>query len=393
MHDYYRMVAVFEPLQRPAKGRTERTLPIGTRDMIAGHAKKLDQGYFLHEPSSKPPESHLLHRGQAASPGPRSAPAFRPCSSSRNRRFPAPPEGATTSQRRLTLASWLIDPNNPLTTRVIVNRVWQYHFGFGLVRTSSDFGTTGDPPTHPELLDWLARWFVDHGRSLKALHRLIVTSNTYQQSTTFNVQARQTRPREPPAMAHALSPARGRGDPRRDALRQWRAQPADVWAQYVSGSPRGGPRRQQRPGQIWPPFHEATASRRTIYAFVKRSLIVPMFDVLDFCDTARSAARRNVTSVPTQALTLLNGDFVNRQARHLADRVEREAGPDPAAQIERAYQLSLCRSPREGERSALLEFLRREGMGRLAEAAADGRADHGRPGSSRSTRASLSGDL
>ena len=114
--------------------------------------------------------------------------------------------------------------------------------------------------------------------------------------------------------------------------------------------PRGGPRRHSDPDKIWPPFDEATASRRTIYAFVKRSLVVPMLEVLDFCDTARSAARRNVTSVPTQALTLLNGDFVNRQARHLADRLEREAGADPVAQIDRAYRLTLCRPPREVER-------------------------------------------
>jgi hypothetical protein len=122
------------------------------------------------------------------------------------------------------------------------------------------------------------------------------------------------------------------------------------------------------PGKIWPPFDEATASRRTIYTFVKRSLVVPMLEVLDFCDTARSAARRGVTSVPTQALTLLNGDFVNRQARHLADRLERDAGPDPAAQIERAYQLSLCRSPRDFERSSMVKFLDQESRSRLAEA-------------------------
>ncbi len=108
------------------------------------------------------------------------------------------------------------------------------------------------------------------------------------------------------------------------------------------------------PDKIWPPFDEAAASRRTIYAFVKRSLIVPMLEVLDFCDTARSAARRNITSVPTQALTLLNGDFVNRQARHLADRLERDAGPDPAAQIERAYLLASCRHASRVERAAML---------------------------------------
>ena len=147
------------------------------------------------------------------------------------------------------------------------------------------------------------------------------------------------------------------------------------------------------PGKIWPPFVEATASRRTIYAFVKRSLIVPMLDVLDFCDTTRSTARRGVTSVPTQALTLLNGDFVNRQARHLAERVEQEAGPDPGKQIERIYQLSLCRSPREAERSALLAFLDREGIAGPAEA-----AEAGLPITAAQTRhegpgAILSGDL
>ena len=127
------------------------------------------------------------------------------------------------------------------------------------------------------------------------------------------------------------------------------------------------------PDKIWKPFDEVSASRRTIYAFVKRSLIVPMLEVLDFCDTARSTARRNVTSVPTQALTLLNGDFVNRQARHLADRLERDAGPDPAAQIERAYPADPLPDASRG-RSArpCSAFLDQESRGRLAEAAQAG---------------------
>jgi Protein of unknown function (DUF1553)/Protein of unknown function (DUF1549) len=372
MHDYYRMVAVFEPLQRPAKGRTERTLPIGTRAQITGRAQKLDQGYFLHEPSPRPPKSHLLHRGQAANPGPEVGPGVPAVLVASQPPFPKPPEGATTSQRRLALARWLTDPNNPLTTRVIVNRVWQYHFGFGLVRTSSDFGTTGDPPTHPELLDWLARWFVDHGRSMKALHRLIVTSNTYQQSTIGSARGAKLDPEN--RLLWRMPYRRLEVEVIRDAML---AASGELNRQMYGPSmypevPAAALAGSSDPGKIWPPFHEASASRRTIYAFVKRSLIVPMFDVLDFCDTARSAARRNVTSVPTQALTLLNGDFVNRQARHLAARVEWEAGCDPAVQIERAYQLSLCRSPRESERSALLGFLDREGTARLAEAAVAG---------------------
>ena len=115
---------------------------------------------------------------------------------------------------------------------------------------------------------------------------------------------------------------------------------------------------------------------------MKRSLIVPMLEVLDFCDTARSTARRNVTSVPTQALTLLNGDFVNRQARHLADRLERDAGADPGAQIDRAYLLSLCRLPREVERAAMLAFLEQESRARLAESAQAQLTAHAGSGSS-----------
>ena len=132
---------------------------------------------------------------------------------------------------------------------MIVNRVWQYHFGVGLVRTPSDFGTMGEPPTHPELLDWLARWFVEHGWSLKALHRLILTSSTYRLSTKGDARNASVDPENRLLVAHALSPARGRGDPRRDAGRQWRAQPADVWAEHVPVDPAGGPRRQQRPRQ------------------------------------------------------------------------------------------------------------------------------------------------
>jgi hypothetical protein len=126
------------------------------------------------------------------------------------------------------------------------------------------------------------------------------------------------------------------------------------------------------PSVVWKPSDEVSAARRTIYAFLKRSLIVPMLEVLDLCDTARSTARRSVTSVPTQALTLLNGDFINRQAQHLAKRLEREAGPDPAAQIDRAYLLTMCRRPAQAERTAMVDFLEREACGRLADAAQAG---------------------
>ena len=158
---------------------------------------------------------------------------------------------------------------------------------------------------------------------------------------------------------------------------------ADVWAEHVSAIPAAALAGSSDPDKIWPPFDEATASRRTIYAFVKRSLIVPMLEVLDFCDTARSAARRNVTSVPTQALTLLNGDFVNRQARHLADRLERDAGRR-SGRADRA-SVSACRFAGrldDAERSAMLAFLDREARGTACRSRARRARRSRRPGSS-----------
>jgi hypothetical protein len=369
MHDYYRMVAIFEPLKRPVDGRNELTLPIGTPAQLAAKAAKLPRGYYLSEPAAKPPESHLLLRGQATSPGPVVGPGFPAVLVKAQPAFSVSTSKARTSHRRLALARWLVGPDNTLTARAIVNRVWQYHFGVGLVRTTSDLGTMGDPPTHPELLDWLAGWFVEHGWSVKALHRLILSSSTYGMST-----------RALPRMAAA--------DPENQLLGRmpYRRLEVEVIGDAMlaaSGElnremygpsmypfiPKAALAAHSDPSTIWKPFDESKTSRRTIYAFVKRSLIVPMLDVLDFCDTNRSAARRSVTSVPTQALTLLNGDFVNRQAHHMADRLERDAGADPAAQVRRAYLLAVCREPRGSEVAAMLAFLAQESKQSVAEAA------------------------
>jgi len=379
MHDYYRMVAIFEPLRRPVDGRTELTLPIGTPEEIAASEKsvqekrqrpiQLPQGYFLSEPSSRPPVSRLLLRGQAASPGPEVGPGFPAVLVKSQPAFPAPTPAAKTSRRRLTLARWLTSPDNALAARAIVNRVWQYHFGLGLVRTPSDFGTMGEPPTHPELLDWLACWLVEHGGSIKALHRLILSSSTYRISTRTDPRFAALDPEN--QLLSRMPYRRLDVEVIRDAML---AASGELSRKLYGPSmypfiPKAALAGHSDPNTIWKPFVEATACRRTIYAFVKRSLIVPMLDVLDFCDTTRSAARRSVTSVPTQALTLLNGDFVNRQAQHLADRLERDAGMDPAAQLERAYLLTVCRMPRPAEVAAMLGFLAQESKGRLAEAA------------------------
>lgn len=322
----------------------------------------LPRSYFLNEPKL-PATTHLLIRGNARAPGPEVPPAV-PAVLIKSE--PVFPEPASTSMRRLTLAGWLADPENPLTARVIVNRVWQAHFGEALVRTPSDFGRIGEKPTHPELLDWLANWFVENGWSLKNLHRLIMTSNTY----------RMSKRSVPEYMAE---------DPENRLL--WRSPYTRLQVEAIRDSmlavsgklnttmygpgmypfvPRQALEGSSDPDKIWQPFDEKEASRRTIYAFIKRSMIVPMLDVLDFCDTARSSAKRTNTSVAPQALTLFNGDFVNRQARHLASRLVREAGPEPRLQIEHAYRLAFARRPSAAEVSSLLRFLDQEGGGQGA---------------------------
>ncbi len=344
----------------PVPDAVREQLEAGEREIRALEAARIDlpRGYFMHEPAPSPPATHLLIRGNAANPGPEVTPAF-PAILSEAVFRPEPRN--RSSGRRLALARWLVDPENPLTARVIVNRIWQKHFGFGLVRSASDFGTQGEKPTHPELLDWLAHWFVREGWSFKKLHRLILTSNSYRMSRKWN-------------------PHYGEDDPENRLL--WRMPRVRLEVEAIRDSmlavsgrlnrrmygPSMFPRISRAaleghsdPDTVWKPSaEEEDRSRRTIYVFLKRSLVVPMLEVLDLCDTTRTASRRMTTSVAPQALALFNGEFVNRQARYLAARLENEVGTDPATQIERAYALALARTPSQAEKGELLAFLRQE---------------------------------
>jgi hypothetical protein len=319
----------------------------------------LPRAYFLHEP--KPPAAtHVLIRGNARARGPEVTPAVPAVLTKEQPSLPPPAE---TSLRRLTFARWLAHPDNVLTARVIVNRVWQAHFGEGLVRTANDFGRIGEKPTHPELLDWLANWFVENGWSLKKLHRLILTSNTWRMSKRAIPKYLAEDPEnrllwrapytrlEVEAIRDSMLAVSGKLNPEMYGPSMYPFVPK----QALEGS--------SDPDKIWQPFVEQDASRRTIYAFIKRSMIVPMLEVLDFCDTSRSSAKRINTNVAPQALTLFNGDFVNRQARHLARRLEREAGQDPKRQIEHAFRLALARKPRPQETDWMLRFMDEEGGG------------------------------
>jgi hypothetical protein len=416
MLDYYRMVAIFNPLERPQQGREELDLPVGSRSELEQMAKRdrrilalqrsilgqalgvvgsasspgpawglkgfalgelaearetgekirriretspdLQRGYFLREPNNRPAVTQLLRRGKASRPGPEVPPGMPAVLVSAQPVFLTP--GEKTSQRRLTLARWIASPDNPLTARVIVNRVWQFHFGEGLVRSPSDFGVKGDPPTHPELLDWLADWFVREGWSVKKLHTLIMSSNTYRMSKRWNPEYGEQDPEN--RLLWRVHYRRLEAEAIRDSMLAVTGQlnPQMYGPSMYPHVPKEALEGSSDPDKIWKPFDEKEASRRTIYAFIKRSMVVPMLEVLDLCDTARTTARRSVTTVAPQALTLFNGDFVNRQARHFAVRLGREAGGDPEKQIEYAYLLALCRPPSQSEKAAMMKFLRTE---------------------------------
>lgn len=262
-----------------------------------------------------------------------------------------------TSGKRLALAQWLGSPENPLTARVIANRVWQHHFGRGIVRSSSDFGFQGTPPTHPELLDWLAFNLIDNGWSLKKLHKTIMLSNTYQMSSRGNDRALNV-------------------DPQNDLF--WRFNMRRLTAEeirdsvlYVSGDlnpqmygPPIFPKLSQevlatasRPGAAWGQSSPRDAARRTIYVHVKRSLRPPMLANFDAADTDTGCAVRLTTTVPTQALGMLNSDFMNEQAVKLATRVRQQAGDDISEQITTAIRITTGRMASDDEVQQDLQFL------------------------------------
>lgn len=338
--DYYSLVSVFQPLERPRKGRTELTVPISDTEV-----------YAWREQSSTAPDSFVLVRGSATRPGERVVPAVPAILVSEQPGFPD--VGEKTSGRRLGLARWIASERNPLTARVIVNRVWQQHFGEGLVSTANDFGLMGAPPSHPALLDWLGDWFMhDASWSVKRLHRVLLSSKAWQAKKQDGSPVRYRR-LEAEAIRDSILAVSGQLNPTRfgPAFR-----PSIPLAAIEANTDKTA---------VWKPSAEPEASRRSIYAFIKRGLVVPMFEMLDFADTVSSCPKRQVTTVAPQALTLFNGDFANVQARHFAERLRREAGDDVQKQIVLAWHLALSRDPSTSELAKMTAFLAGESLEQL----------------------------
>lgn len=251
---------------------------------------------------------------------------------------------ASESQRRLRFADWLVHPEHPLTARVLVNRVWHYHFGRGLVGTPNDFGVNGEPPSHPHLLDWLAAQFIADGWSIKRLHRRILLSRTYQQASRFNDKAAALDGDN--RLLWRFSPRRLEGEAVRDAL---------LAASGQLNRRMAGP--SFRPFEVKvfnSHFYELTDppgpefNRRTVYRINVNSAKSPLLDSLDCPDPSVKTPRRSVTTTPLQALGMMNNSFVLRQARCFASRVENEY-PDSSSRITRIYRLALGRSPTPAE--------------------------------------------
>jgi mono/diheme cytochrome c family protein len=260
-----------------------------------------------------------------------------------------PPDAPKSTGRRTALARWLTRPDNPLTARVIVNRIWQYHFGRGLVATSSDFGRLGEKPSHPELLDWLAMRFVKEGWSFKKVHRLILTSATYRQSALA------------PAPAMAL-----KKDPENRLL--WRGSTRRLDAEQIRDAilAASGELDLQMGGLSVP----ASTPRRTIYVKVLRNKHDPLLDVFDAPEGFTSTAQRNVTTTPTQALLLFNGKQLQERAQAFARRLAREHPGGLDEQVAAAYRLSYGRPPEPAEQTRALQFL--QDQARHAEVSAAG---------------------
>jgi hypothetical protein len=348
--EYYQLQAVFAGIERGDRASNVLVLP-------GGKSPPRRLKVYAVQPT-KPRPIHLLHRGEVAqakdvvNPQPlRCVQGVKP--------FSLPADSAE-GERRAALARWITDQDNGLAWRSIANRVWHHHFGRGLVDTPNDFGRNGSLPTHPELLDWLAVELRDNGQSLKKLHKLIVMSSVYRQTSKETPEGRKL-------------------DADNRLLWRMHRHRLDVEALRDSVLAVSGKLNRTLGGPAFQPFRfkddhspvydhsDALAGRhpstfrRSVYRFVVRSVPHPYFDCLDCADPNVSTPARNVTITPLQALSLLNDPFMLQQAEFFAERLKQER-QDVAGQIERAYQLVLGRSPTTQERQLLVDYAKKHGL-------------------------------
>jgi mono/diheme cytochrome c family protein len=332
---------------------------MGLRKTLAAKLGAADVGQLVFAGTFRTPDViHHLHRGDPEQPKEEVAPAVPRVLGTLEL-----PKDAPECGRRRALAEWIASPTNPLTARVMVNRLWQGHFGVGLVETPGDFGRNGARPSHPELLDWLASEFIRSGWSLKHMHRLIVLSATYRQSSRIDPAARAkdadarllwrfpSRRLEAEAIRDAMLAASGRLDPR-------------------MGGPGFNLFRQRGGLSGFTPveWHDGDGLRRMIYAHKVRRERDAVFGAFDCPDGGQSTPRRRESTTPIQALNLFNSRFTADEAEAFAARVRTEAGDDPTAQVRCAYRVALGRDPDDGELDEAVPVVREHGLPALGRA-------------------------
>ena len=338
--DYYRLKAVFEGVKH------------GERDVRWGGKASTSYVGLRKQPAP----TKVLKRGDVLAPGEE----VRPGGLSAIDELPSDlglPADAPEAERRLRFAEWLTDQRNPLTPRVMANRVWLYHFGQGLVSTPSDFGNSGGTPSHPELLDWLATYLMKNDWSLKAMHRVILRSRTYRQSSEWNV-------------------AGGERDADNELL--WRFKPLRLDAEVLRDSilAASGSMNWQMGGPSFRPFEIVTFNsssyfpkdvsgaeydRRTIYRANVNSGKDPLLQTLDCPDPSVRTPKRMATITPLQALSLMNNPFVQRESERLAARVTAETS-SPEKAIARAYEIVLSRPPSADEARLMRHHAEKQGL-------------------------------
>src|SRR6266540_1813783 len=338
----YQYIATSKAIEGRMKGE-ERTQYQELKAHLATfqniHPGELPIGTGITDVAPEPPSTYLLRRGVYNAPNEEVYAGFLQILDP----APAPiqrPKGGHSSGRRTALANLLTVPNNPLTARVMVNRIWHYHFGRGIVGTPSDFGVKGDRPTHPGLLDWLASEFVKNGWSIKKLHRLIMTSATYRQSSRYEEFAAKVDPDD--TLLWRYPRHRLAGEEIRDAALE-----VAGLLNLKMGGPSVFP---ELPPGMSPTYSgwkltkdAAERNRRSIYVFVKRNTRYPLFESFDMPDTHESCPRRAVTTSPMQALNLLNSELTLAWAQNFAGRVIKLAGCDRDQQIDAAYRIAFSR--------------------------------------------------
>lgn len=342
---------------------------------LQSHSPPSGWALSITERGPKPVATNVLIRGNAGTPGDEVQPAFLPVLTTESPKLPEQAADGKSTGRRRVLAEWIAAADNPLTARVFVNRLWHYHFGRGIVASPSDFGHTGSRPSHPELLDWLAADFIAGGWKLKRMHKLIMMSRAYRQSSrATNVKAAEADPDN--ALVWRQNMRRLEAEAIRDSILA------------VSGklNPAMGGRgifpalspevlsTQSRPGAGWDKSSPEERSRRSVYIFVKRTLTVPMMDTFDQPTPDTPDPARKTTTIAPQALILLNSAFMNEQASAFAERLLNEAGNEPAAQIERAYRLAVSRKPTSRELAIAIGYLQQQQQ-RWQELAENAEAD------------------